>query len=272
MTLSRIWRYLIPLFALGTLLWWFNLTPPGILGKMDGIGYAVCHRIDERSFHVDGRQMPLCARCTGTFSGAFIGIVAQLWLARRRAGFPSNRILAILALLALAWAVDGSNSYLFLLKQTSPTPIPIPNLYQPNNTLRLFTGSGMGLAMALVLYPVLNQTLWRRIDDRPTLTDGAALSLLASLYLLDFAILSEHPLVLYPIAILSPLGALGLLVIVFTLVWVMLMREENTFEDYRQLWLPTLAGLTLALLLVGGIDLLRFHLTGTWGGYPLPHQ
>jgi hypothetical protein len=39
-------------------------TPPGLLGKADAIGYAVCHRIDLRSFHLGDRQLPLCARCT----------------------------------------------------------------------------------------------------------------------------------------------------------------------------------------------------------------
>ncbi|MFN3742175.1 MAG: DUF2085 domain-containing protein [Anaerolineales bacterium] len=267
---KRFWQSLLPVASLLVFFWWFQLTPAGLLGKMDGIGYAVCHRIEERSFHVDGRQMPLCARCTGTFGGAFIGLTVQVVVARRRSRLPSRSILAFLAFLAFLWAVDGANSYLYLLKEVGRGAISIPNLYTPNNTLRLFTGSGMGLAMALVLYPVLQQTLWRQVDSRPALSRRAIAILLGGVYLLDLAILTEHPLILYPIAIISPLGALSLLVIVFGMLWVMVMREENTFEHVRQLWLPLLAGLTLAFLLIGGIDLLRFHLTGTWGGYPLP--
>ncbi len=45
-------------------LWWLG-TPPGLAGKADAVGYAVCHRIADRSFHVDGVQLPLCVRCTG---------------------------------------------------------------------------------------------------------------------------------------------------------------------------------------------------------------
>ncbi len=267
---NSLWQYLIPLFSVGVLIWWFQLTPPGLLGKMDGIGYAVCHRIEERSFHVDGRQMPLCARCTGTFSGAFLGLMVQLGVARRRSGLPSRPWLALFGLLALLWALDGTNSYFYLLKQVGSNVISLPTLYTPNNTLRLFTGSGMGLAMALILYPVANQTFWREVDPRPALKREAIVLLLGGVYLLDLAILTEHPLVLYPIAVLSPLGALGLLVVVFALLWVMVMRGENSFECVDDLWLPLIAGLTLALLLIGGIDLLRFRLTGTWGGYPLP--
>lgn len=267
---KRVWRYLLPIVSILVFFWWFQLTPPGLLGKMDGVGYAVCHRIEERSFHVEGRQMPLCARCTGTFSGAFIGLVVQGIVARRRSGLPSRATLAFLAFLALLWAVDGTNSYLYLLKEVGGGAISIPNLYIPNNALRLFTGSGMGLAMALVLYPVLQQTLWREVDSRPALSRRAIAFLLGGVYLLDLAILTEHPLVLYPIAIISPLGVLALLTIVFGMLWVMVMGNENTFEHPRQLWLPALAGLTLAFLLIGGIDLFRLRLTGTWGGYPLP--
>jgi hypothetical protein len=43
---------------------------------------------------------------------------------------------------------------------------------------------------------------------------------------------------------------------------------DNTFESLRQLWLPAVSGLTLAMLLILGIDLFRLTLTGTWSGFP----
>ena len=49
--------------ALAFVSWLLN-TPEGVLGKADAIGYAICHRIDGRSFHLGNRQFPLCARCT----------------------------------------------------------------------------------------------------------------------------------------------------------------------------------------------------------------
>ena len=42
------------------LIGWLVETPPGLLGKEDAVGYAVCHRIDARSFHMGNTQMPLC--------------------------------------------------------------------------------------------------------------------------------------------------------------------------------------------------------------------
>ena len=82
------------------------------------------------------------------------------------------------------------------------------------------------------------------------------------------AILTESPYVLYPVAVLSALGVVALLCMVFSITWIMIMREDNTFERAAQLWLPALAGLTLAFVLILGIDWVRFSLTQTWGGFP----
>jgi hypothetical protein len=57
-------------------------------------------------------------------------------------------------------------------------------------------------------------------------------------------------------------------VIVFAILWIMIMRQDNVFEHLRQLWLPLLSGFTLAMLMILSIDLLRLHFTGTWSGFP----
>jgi hypothetical protein len=75
--------------------------------------------------------------------------------------------------------------------------------------------------------------------------------------------------VLYPIAVISTIGVLGLLSLIFGIVWIMIMRQDNTFTNVRELWLTALAGFTLAMLMILLIDLFRLQLTGTWGGFPL---
>ena len=263
-------RWFLPIAALFTLAAYLFIAPPGLLGKADGIGYAVCHRIDERSFHFFGRQLPLCARCTGEFNAAAITLLFLGIVSRKRGGMAARGILAVLAVFFLAFAMDGSNSYLYLLKEIRPGFLPqVPNLYVPNNTLRLLTGSGMGIAMAAMLFPVVNQTLWRVQDDRPVMGWKEFGGLLGLIALVDLGIDLEVAVVLYPVAFISVLGVLALLSMVFGMVWVMIMRQENSLELASQLWMPGLAGITLALLMVMIIDLLRYHLTGTWGGFPL---
>lgn len=266
----RIARWVVPAAAVLAVAAWLVVAPPGLLGKADAIGYAVCHRIGARSFHIGERQMPLCARCSGTFTGASIGLLLQAVLSKRRAGFPPRKVIGVLGLFAFAFALDGSNSYLTLIKSAIPGRLEaLPTLYTPQHWLRLLTGSGMGLGMAAALFPIFNQTLWRRPDPRPAISGWRELMLLAGVMLLtDLAILSEQPIILYPIALISVMGVLTLLSLIFAMLWVMLMREENAYENLRQAWLPLLAGFTIAMLMILGIDLLRLTMTGTWSGFP----
>jgi len=268
--LYNLTRWFVPVGAILAFAAWFYITPPGLLGKADAVGYAVCHRIGERSFHVGGRQLPLCARCTGEFNAAAIALIFYALTSGRRSGMPGWKLGAPLLVFFLAFAIDGSNSYLYLLKQTSGGALAkIPNLYLPNNTLRLFTGSGMGIALASILFPAFNQTAWKQADPQRAL-DWKRLGMLTGMvFLIDLAVLTEHPTVLYPVAILSVLGVLALLVIVFSMAWMLIMREENVFISLKQMWMTFLAGTTLAFLMITAIDLIRFRLTGTWGGFPL---
>lgn len=266
---NAVMRWLIPAAALLAIAAWFTIAPEGALGKLDAIGYAVCHRIDARSFHIGERQLPLCARCTGEFYAAGAALLFQALVSGRRSKLPARGVLAVFIAFFLAFAVDGTNSYVYLLKQTSAGALDsIPNLYVPSNTLRLFTGSGMGIAIAAILFPVVNQTLWREPDPRPALEWKTLGILVALIAVVNLLILTESPIVLYPIAYFSALGTLSLLVIVFMILWIIIMKQDNTFDHPRQLWLPLASGVTLALLLVLSIDLLRFQFTGTWSGFP----
>ncbi len=267
---TNLTRFLVPIAAVLVFAIWFSFTPPGLLGKADAVGYAICHRIGERSFHIGDRQLPLCARCTGEFYSAGISLLFFAIFSKKQSGMPGWKLGIPLLLFLAAFGIDGSNSFLYLLKQTSGGALNnIPNLYIPNNTLRLFTGSGMGIALASILYPAFNQSAWK--DSNPgRALDWKKLGILIGVILLvNLAILTESPIVLYPIAILSIFGVLALLILVFSMVWLLIMRQENEFTALKQMWLPFLAGTTLAFLMISAIDLLRFRLTGTWGGFPL---
>ncbi|MDP1714946.1 MAG: DUF2085 domain-containing protein [Anaerolineales bacterium] len=267
--LQNILRWFVPVAAILAFASWMYISPEGALGKFDAIGYAVCHRIDARSFQIGDRQLPLCARCTGEFYTAGFALIFQIFMSGKRSKLPSRGIIAVLVLFFLAFGIDGSNSYLYLLKQTSQGGLDqIPNLYVPNNILRLFTGSGMGIALAAALYPIVNQTLWRELDERPALEWKSFGILVGLVAFINLLILTDSPIVLYPIAYLSALGTLSLLVIVFAILWIIIMRQDNLFDYPCQLWLPFLSGFTLAILMILSIDLLRLQLTGTWSGFP----
>ena len=268
--LANISRFLVPIAAILVFAVWFSFTPPGLLGKADAIGYAICHRIDERSFQIGDRQLPLCARCTGEFYAAGVSLLFFALVSPRKSGMPGWKLGAPLLFFLAAFGIDGTNSFLYLFKQTAGGALDhIPNLYMPNNTLRLLTGSGMGIALASILYPAFNQSAWKEADPARALSWKKLGILTGIILLMNLAVLTESPIILYPVAILSVLGVLALLVLVFSMVWILIMRQENEFASLKQMWMPFLAGTTLAFLMISAIDLLRLQLTGTWGAFPL---
>ena len=161
----KVGRWLL-FIAVGLLVFgWLLNTPPGLFGKADAIGYAVCHRIDARSFHIGDRQIPLCARCSGMYLGAMLGLLYMSLRGWKRGGIPPKRVLAVLSVLVIAFAVDGLNSYLHL-----PFFPGAPSLYEPSNTTRLLTGTGMGLVIAALIYPSFHQTVWPDWKAKPAIT------------------------------------------------------------------------------------------------------
>ena len=240
---------------------WVINTPGGLLGKADAIGYAVCHRIDVRSFHLGERQLPLCARCTGMFLGALLGLVYQGWKGRHRSGMPPRSILVFCGFLVAAFAIDGVNSFMNLIPGA-------PSIYEPQNWLRLLTGTGMGLVISIAVFPAFNQTVCADWDKRPAIEGWRSMgSLIALSILMDLLVLSENLFVLYPLALASAAGVVVLLVMIYTMVLVMAFRRDNRYQSLQQLAVPLAGCLMLAVLQIAFFDFLRYMLTGTWDGF-----
>jgi uncharacterized membrane protein len=241
-------------------IWWLY-TPDGILGKADAIGYAVCHRIDLRSFHLGERGLPLCARCSGMYLGAFFTLT-YYFVRRPRAGlFPSRKQASLLILFGVLWALDGLNSYLHLFPNA-------PHIYPPSNTLRVVTGSLIGISLATLIYPVFNQAAWKNWREERVLGSFADLAQLAGLVaVVVMAILTENPLVLYPLALLSSFSVLLILTMVYTTVVLALRRGPHGAQTWQDMLTPLIGGMILAILQIGLIDGVRYWLTGTWSGF-----
>jgi len=261
MRLSRAWALTLPA-ALTAL--WLVATPAGLLGKADAIGYAVCHRIDLRSFHLGERALPLCARCSGLYLGALMaGLTYALRGVGRSVLFPPRWIMALFALFGAAYIVDGVNSYLSFFPQA-------PQLYEPNNALRLTTGTLFGMAFLTVVLTEFNRSIWQEGSPRPLLGSARDLAwLLCMAGGLIAVVLSENPLLLYPLALLSSAGVLILLMGVYTVLAIIVLRRDNRATTWRDLSAPAVVGLTLAIAQIALLDLGRYVLTGTWGGFPL---
>ena len=83
-----------------------------------------CHTRDDRSFHIRGKKMPLCARCTGELIGIIIAAFTYaVW----------TPPIAVLVMIMLPLIIDGS--------------VQLKTSYESNNIRRLWTGILFGYAL-----------------------------------------------------------------------------------------------------------------------------
>jgi uncharacterized membrane protein len=233
------------------------------LDGADYVGYAVCHRIAERSFNIAGRQLPLCARCSGMYLGVSVAFVVLALAGRRRwSNLPPLRVILVsLAFIGL-WAIDGINSYSHFFPN-------LPHAYEPQNWLRLLTGIGAGLTMGVILFPALAQTLWRDQLHQPAIAnirELLALTLVAMF--VGAVILTEQQVILYVLALVSAGGVLMVLTAINTTAVLILSRRDARAIKWREALPPLAIGLLLAILQVAVISFIRYSVTGTMTGFP----
>jgi len=254
------WDGILAAGALAIILVYLLASPHGLLDQADRTAYAVCHRIAARSFVFAGRPLPLCARCSGTYLGAMAGLVVIVARGRRRAArLPAPAILAALGVFLLAWAVDGINSFLTLIPG-------LPHLYEPRNLLRLITGTLEGLAIAAVILPVANLSLWANPEPRRSIGSWRDLGwMLVAAASVIALVNSEWSPLLYPLAILSESAILGLIGLVNAMLVLIVMRREGRAMRPREALLPLLLGVALAAIELTAIGLARAALTERLG-------
>lgn len=264
---SRVWMWGGVILAVIGLALFIALTPDGLLTKADYIGAAVCHRIPSHSFFIDEHQLPLCQRCSGTFSGALTGLLVQwvVWRRRRSLRFPTWQMLAVLAVFAGLWGVDGLNSYSTFLLGRSEGFLG----YAPQPWLRLLTGVLMGLGMSAILVPAFNQTLWADGEPERALRSWSEL---AFLIVIELAVAGSiyvlEPVLLYPIAVYSVAGVMAMFVCLGAMIFTMAIGRDGTLSRWRDAWVPLVWGLVFGLVIVGVMNGLRLMVTGTVDGVP----
>ena len=67
----------------------------------------ICHRKPERSFHIKGRQFPVCARCTGFYTGLLVYLIFNIFIKHEY----NFEMLIVSCLLMVPTAADGLTQY-----------------------------------------------------------------------------------------------------------------------------------------------------------------
>src|SRR5687767_382083 len=95
-------RYIAVALTAGAVLWAAVLIDAAVRRHTDrpgfvyGLASTVCHQRPERSFTLDGQQLPVCARCAGLYVSGAIGALAG-WLGLRKAPARSRELLFLSA-------------------------------------------------------------------------------------------------------------------------------------------------------------------------------
>lgn len=240
-----------------------HLASDRALAGADWMSAALCHRITARSFVMNGRQFPLCVRCTGMYLGVMVAVIALALAGRLRwAELPPLRILLVLIGFIGLMGVDGLNSYSHFFPD-------FPHVYEPRNWLRLLTGIGTGLAMGVIMTPTLAQTVWRSAPPRSVL--GSFTELLLLLALAGTAVIlviSNQPLILYVMAIVSAAG-MWLIVAALNVVFLLVLtRRDGRATTWRETAVYLSIGLILAAAELSLLTMVRWQLLGTIVGFP----
>ena len=107
-------------------------------------GGFICHQIAERSFHLDGIQLPVCARCFGIYAGAAMAAVVA-WREPFRVRAASLTRLAPRAL---------------LLASALPTIVTVvlewAGIWDPGNGGRAIAGTVLGAGVALAVMAAIH--------------------------------------------------------------------------------------------------------------------
>ena len=118
---------------------------PGWVGAVVyGIGSFICHQIPERSFHLAGFQLPVCARCLGIYVGASAG-AAFVWM--RAISMPPFVPPTPLVLRRIAVAAA--------IPTLVTVALELGGLWYPSNVTRAVAGFPLGVVVALVVMSAL---------------------------------------------------------------------------------------------------------------------
>ena len=77
-------------------------------------------------------------------------------------------------------------------------------------------------------------------------------------------IIANIPILYYPVAILSILGIFLVLSMIYSLLWSIILKKENTLHLFKDGFRIFSMGFITAIVQIGVMDLLRYILSGTW--------
>jgi uncharacterized membrane protein len=249
----RRWLYL---GFLAFILLAFVLAPWPLMSKLRAVGFGICAQRPSHSYFLGGVQLPMEARMVGIFGGYLAALVYFLALRRGRAfKFPPASLLVLCVLFIAAMGFDGFNNLFH--------DVGLPYLYAPYNPVRLITGLLTGLAVAAIVLPVFNLSVWAEGQAQPVLGGlGELAGTLAAEAMVFGAVVSRWGRLPYPVALWSMAGVVVLVTMLNMVIALIVARREGRGRVLDDLLPWVCIALVLTVVELGGLGLFRYLLVG----------
>ena len=226
--------------------------------------HGLCAQRPSHSYWVGDSLLPFDARMLGIYAGFVAAAIAIM----RVGGFRRSRAISpgwsiLLATLVGTMAVDGFNSLLLDMGVWHP--------YAPSNALRVVTGAGTGLALAVALCHLAAITLWRTTDRSRFVVSGRrelVVLVIAPAPLL-LLIVSAPGWLYGPISIVLIVGALAVLAAVALIAIVLFRRLDYAFTSPAQLQPLMVQAILIGVVAMASLAGGRFLVERMLGGATL---
>ncbi|MGB3330912.1 MAG: DUF2085 domain-containing protein [Thermomicrobiales bacterium] len=228
----------------------FLMVPGAYSTKAHSVLHGLCAQTPSHTFTFDGQALPFDARMTGIYGGTIVTFACLALGHRLRFyGNPPRRIIALLAGFVVAMGADGFNSLLKDLGLWHP--------YPPENVLRLVTGFGTGIALAVILTWLLASSMWNFSSPKPTVRSiGDLRGALLGGAVFGIAVLSGAGWLYTPVAALLMVSAWLTLTVLMLVVVLLLFKVDERVRTMQDLHVPgaiaAVLGLVVMLALAGG--------------------
>ncbi|MCO5215114.1 MAG: DUF2085 domain-containing protein [Thermomicrobiales bacterium] len=226
------------------------LMPGGLATNSRLLLHGLCAQTPSHTFVIGGQLLPFDARMTGVYAGAGVTI---LYLATRGRllsdALPSWPIRVVLGGMLAAMALDGSNSFL--------TDVGVWHPWETTNLMRLITGYGAGVTIAVALVWLLGGTVYQIADRTPSIRGWSDLAIiLTGLPLLGLALRLSLDWMYLPLTLFLTFSAWMVVSTLVLVTGMLLFRIDDRIVHRPQLHAPgafaAILGLVVIILLASG--------------------
>ncbi|MDQ3654017.1 MAG: DUF2085 domain-containing protein [Chloroflexota bacterium] len=233
--------------------------PGSYTGTSHAILHGLCAQTPSHTVMFGGEMLPFDARMTGIYGGFLVTLVSITIAGRLfHYGNPPKRAIALLAVLVGLMAVDGFNSLL--------TDLMLWHPYESGNGLRVATGYGTGVALAVVLSWLLASSAWNLGSPRAAI--GRLRDLLApGIGLVAYGVLlfTSPGALHFPVSMLLVLSAWITITMLMLVIVLLALKLDSQVRQVRHLHVPVAISALLAVSVMIGLAGARFWAERTFG-------